>query len=109
MPLPRSSSKARRGPTRARGRSPSCAPRIRSPPVGSAWPSAPARTSSCPRKGCPCRDRARRRGADPLELAGARLLARLGFARLLLGPLGLLLQPGRVVALVRDALAAIEL
>ena len=50
-----------------------------------------------------------RRHPDPLELAGERALARgLGFL-LLREPLPLLLEPGRVVALPRDAVAAVEL
>src|SRR5690349_1779079 len=50
-----------------------------------------------------------RRGRDPLLLAGERALARLLLATLLLEPLLLLHQPGRVVALVRETAAAIEL
>ena len=50
-----------------------------------------------------------RRGGDPLLLARERLLARLLLAALLRQPLLLLLQPGRIVALVGDAAAAIEL
>ena len=50
-----------------------------------------------------------RRGAHPLELARQRALAgRLGLL-LALEPLLLLLEPGRVVALPRDAGAAVEL
>ncbi|MGY3651612.1 hypothetical protein ACVWW2_006903 [Bradyrhizobium sp. LM4.3] len=50
-----------------------------------------------------------RRGRDPFLLAGQRLLMSSVLAALLLEPLLLLLQPGRVIALVGDALAAIEL
>ncbi len=49
------------------------------------------------------------RGRDPLLLARERLLARLLLAAFLLEPLLLLHQPGRIVALVGNALAAIEL
>ena len=47
--------------------------------------------------------------ADPFELAGEGLLAGLVLAGLLEEALGLLLEPGRVVALPRDAAAAVEL
>src|SRR5206468_7192286 len=50
-----------------------------------------------------------RRGGDPLLLTGDRALADHVLAALLLQALLLLHQPGRVVALVGDALAAIEL
>src|SRR5262249_54770616 len=53
----------------------------------------------------PCA-RARR---DPFLLAGERLLAGLLLAALLLEPLLLLAEPGRVVALVGNAAAAVEL
>src|ERR1043166_4916661 len=48
-----------------------------------------------------------RRGRDPLLLAGEGALARLLLAALLQEPLLLLHQPGRVVALVRDAAATV--
>jgi hypothetical protein len=47
--------------------------------------------------------------ADPFQLALQRLLLGLVLARLLFEPLGLLFQPGGVVALVGDAAAAVEL
>ena len=47
--------------------------------------------------------------ADPFELAGEGLLAGLVLAGLLQQALGLLLEPGGVVALVGDAAAAVEL
>ena len=50
-----------------------------------------------------------RRGADPFELASDLLLAAFLGRLLDLGALGLLLEPARVIALVGDALAAIEL
>ena len=50
-----------------------------------------------------------RRGRDPLLLAGQRLLMRGVLAAFLLEPLLLLHQPGRIVALVGNALAAVEL
>src|SRR5207245_9080149 len=50
-----------------------------------------------------------RRHLDPLELAGQRTLARGVGLLLLLEPLLLLLQPGGVVSLPRDAVAAVEL
>ncbi len=50
-----------------------------------------------------------RRGCDPLLLAGERALVRRLLAAFLLQPLLLLHQPGRVVALVGDAAAAVEL
>ena len=49
------------------------------------------------------------RSGDPFLLALERPLARLFFAALLLEALVLLAEPGRVVALIRDAAAAIEL
>ena len=48
------------------------------------------------------------RGGDPLAFLGQRPLARRVLAAFLLEPLLLLLQPGRVVALVGDAAAAVE-
>ncbi len=50
-----------------------------------------------------------RRQSHPFELAGQRPLARGGFLFLLLEPLLLLLEPRGVVALPRNALAAVEL
>src|SRR5918998_1552814 len=50
-----------------------------------------------------------RRGGDPFALALDGALARLLLAALLGEALLLLLEPGRVVALVRDAAAAVEL
>ena len=50
-----------------------------------------------------------RRGRDPLLLARERALARFFLAALLREPLLLLREPGRVVALVGNAAAAIEL
>ena len=50
-----------------------------------------------------------RRGADPLELAGERAAARRLLLLLRGEPCLLLLEPRRVVALERDALAAVEL
>src|SRR5262245_60025873 len=50
-----------------------------------------------------------RGGRDPFLLAGERALARGFLAALLLEPLLLLREPGRVIALVGDAAAAIEL
>src|SRR5712692_10198281 len=49
-----------------------------------------------------------RGGRDPFPLAGERALARRFLAALLLEPLLLLPEPGRVIALVGDATAAIE-
>src|SRR5206468_3003364 len=50
-----------------------------------------------------------RRHLDPLELASQRALSREIRLLLLLEPLAFLLEPGRIVALPRDAVAAIEL
>ena len=50
-----------------------------------------------------------RRGRDPLLLAGERLLVRGILAAFLLEALLLLHQPGRVIALVGNPLAAVEL
>ena len=50
-----------------------------------------------------------RRGGDPFLLARERALVRLLLAAFLLEPLLLLLQPGRVIALVGNAAAAVEL
>src|SRR4029453_11521751 len=50
-----------------------------------------------------------RGGGDPLLLARKRALARLLLAALLFEPLALLREPGRVVALVGNAAAAVEL
>src|ERR1700730_6309193 len=50
-----------------------------------------------------------RRGRDPFLLPGQCSLMRDLLAALLLQPLLLLHQPGRIIALVRNALAAIEL
>src|SRR5579863_3647574 len=55
-----------------------------------------------------CLPRARR-GGDPFLLARERALARLLFAAFLFEPLLLLPEPGRVVALVGNAVAAVEL
>jgi len=49
-----------------------------------------------------------RRGRDPLLLAGERLLVRSILAALLLEALLLLHQPGRIIALVGNALGAVE-
>ena len=53
--------------------------------------------------------RALRRGGDPLAFLGERALPRGVLAAFLLEPLLLLLEPGGVIALVRNAVAAIEL
>ena len=45
---------------------------------------------------------------DPLEFFFQRFLLGFVFARFLLHPLGLLVQPSRIVALVRDATAAVQ-
>src|SRR6516165_3644546 len=50
-----------------------------------------------------------RRSRDPFLLAGERALARFLLAAFLLQPLLLLHQPGRVIALVGNAAAAVEL
>src|SRR4051794_6519204 len=49
------------------------------------------------------------RGPDPLLFARQVALMRCILTALLLQPLLLLLQPGRIIALVRNALAAVEL